>query len=136
MDSYGVVISDEMLRNATQTDAETLDLMTWKLLAYFFFLGCFRASSLQEFPLRWNGWQSELKRRAGFIGILVVLIAAVLMAFSGFYASFIREHKPLRTYANPAYFIYSAVRVRQPGRVPAESSQTLTAVGTDAQIPV
>jgi len=136
MDSYGIVISDEMLRNAIQTNAaETLDLMTWKLLGYFIFLGVLPGIIVARIPLRWNGWQSELKRRAGFIGLLVALIAAVLMAFSGFYASFIREHKQLRTYANPAYFIYSAVKYANQA-VSTESSQTLTAVGTDAQIPI
>lgn len=60
MDSYGIVISDEMLRNAIQTNAaETLDLMTWKLLGYFIFLGVLPGIIVARIPLRWNGWQSN-----------------------------------------------------------------------------
>ena len=39
-DSFGVVISEEMLTNVVQTTAgEAADLITLKLLAYFFLLG-------------------------------------------------------------------------------------------------
>jgi len=34
----------------------------------------------------------------------------MILIFSKYYASFIREHKPLRYYSNPSYFIYSLAR--------------------------
>ncbi|EKE17151.1 MAG: hypothetical protein ACD_10C00601G0001, partial [uncultured bacterium] len=54
------------------------------------------------------------------------------MSFSGFYASFLRQHKSLRGYANPAYFIYSAIKYANQA-IATKSSQSLAVVGADAQ---
>ena len=135
MDSYSIVISDEMLQNAAQTNAaETLDLMTGKLLVYFIFLGLLPAIAIARIPLRWRGWLPEMTARAGLIGILTVVTVAVVMTFSSFYASFLREHKALRSYANPAYFIYSAIKYAKQS-LSTKSNQALAVMGADAQIP-
>ena len=135
MDSYGVIINDEMLRNAAQTNAaETLDLMTVKLLAYVACLGILPAVLVARIPVRWRGWRLELRARAGLLALLVISIVAAVMPFSGFYASFIREHKALRGYANPTYFIYSSVRFANETFAMTKAT-ALTVVGADAHIP-
>ncbi len=133
MDSYGVIISDEMLRNAVQTNpAETRDLITGKLFAYLIFLGVLPAIIVAKIPLRWRGWRRELAWRAGLITGLIVIVIALVMASSSFYASFLREHKPLRSYTNPAYFTYSAIRYANQAFA-TESAETLTVLGADAR---
>ena len=135
MDSYGVIISNEMLRNAAQTNAaETLDLMTGKLILYALFLGVLPALLIARLPLRRRGWRIELRARAGLLAVLTISIVASFMPFSGFYASLIREHKALRGYANPAYFIYSSVRFANE-TLATKKTTALTVIGADAHIP-
>jgi lipid A ethanolaminephosphotransferase len=52
----------------------------------------------------------ELKRRLRLLGILVLLLILVVVPFSSGYASFIRQHKVTRFYANPIYSTYSIVK--------------------------
>ncbi len=135
MDSYGVIINDEMLRNAVQTNAaETLDLMTAKLLVYVGCLGMLPAILIARIPVRWRGWRLELRARAALLAVLAISIVAVAMPFSGFYASFIREHKALRGYANPTYFIYSGIRFANE-TFATKRATALTIIGADARIP-
>ena len=135
MDSYGIVLSDEMLQNAVQTNAaETLDLVTGKLVVYFMLLGVLPAIAIARIPVRWRGWRRELISRAGLIVLVIVIVAVVVMTFSSFYASFLREHKSLRGYANPAYFIYSAIKYANQ-TFTTKNSQALTVIGADAHIP-
>ena len=135
MDSYGVVISDEMLRNAAQTNAaEMLDLMTPKLLVYLVLLGMLPAFVVARQPLRRRGWWHEVRARAAFLGALLLVIVAAVAPFNGFYASFLREHKPLRSYANPVYPVYSAVKYGNEA-LATQTASALTVVGEDAHIP-
>ena len=135
MDSYGLVISDEMLQNAAQTNpAETRDLITGKLLIYVLFLGILPAALIAKTPLRWRGWRPELVSRIGLIGLLLAIIAVLVMTFSSFYASFLREHKSLRSYANPSYFIYSAVKYANQ-TLATKPTGALAVMGADAKIP-
>ncbi len=135
MDSYGVVVSDEMLHNAALTDvAEVRDLLNVKLLAYFALLGLVPAVLVARLPLRWRGLRSELLARLKLLGFTLVTMAGVVLAFGSFYASFSREHKALRAYANPTYYSYAAIKyLRQ--RLTPEVTTTLAPVGRDAKIP-
>lgn len=135
MDSYAVVISDDMLRNVVQTQtAEAFDLLTGKLVAYFVLLGVLPAIAVARVPLRRTGWRQGLRARAALIGTLLAIIAILVAPFGGFYASFVREHKPLRTYANPTYFFYSAIKFASESFA-TQNAYALTVVGADAHIP-
>ncbi len=135
MDSYGVVISDEMLHNAALTNvAEVRDLLNVKLLAYFVVLGLVPAVLVARLPLRWRGLRSELLARLKLLGFTLATMAGVVLAFGSFYASFFREHKALRAYANPTYYSYAAIQyLRQ--RLTPEVDTALAPVGRDAKIP-
>jgi lipid A ethanolaminephosphotransferase len=57
----------------------------------------------------------------------------VILSLSNFYSSFFREHKPLRFYANPSYYLYSSIKY-----VNSFFKSSLTAlkpIGIDANIP-
>ncbi len=135
MDSFGVIISDEMLRNVVQTNtSEALDLFTPKLLAYVLFLGLLPSIAVILAPADRPGWISALKRRILLLVALIAMIVACIAPFTSFYASFIREHKSLRNYANPTYFIYSAAKFLN-GELFPKSAKAMTLVGRDAKIP-
>ena len=111
MDSYGIVINDEMLQNAVQTNrAEARDLLNFRLLGYFLMLGLVPAILIGRIPLRWRGIRVEAIARGKLLAVVVLFMLGTVLAFGGFYASFVREHKSLRSFANPGYFIYSAVK--------------------------
>jgi lipid A ethanolaminephosphotransferase len=66
--------------------------------------------------------------------MLIAIVAVTVMTFSPFYASFLREHKSLRTYANPLYFTYSAIKLVSPS-LTGKGKQALTVIAADANIP-
>jgi lipid A ethanolaminephosphotransferase len=135
MDSYGVVINDEMLQNAVQTNlAEAGDLLNFRLLGYFVMLGVIPAAIIARIPLHWRGIRVEAIARGKLLAIIALFMVGTALAFGGFYASFLRQHKSLRSFANPGYFIYSAVKYST-GTLAVKNRQTLIAIGTDANIP-
>ena len=71
------------------------------------------------------------KTRDGVVATVVVL--GLVLLFSRFYASFFREHKPLRYYTNPTYLIYSASKYVHKNF--ASKPQTVQPLGTDAHLP-
>ncbi len=108
MSTYNVVIDDSMIRNAVQTDMhESMDLFTIKQLAYLLILGILPALLIYKTKIEYGTLKSEMILKAKAILLSVLLIVIVLFSFNKFYTSFFREHKPLRYYTNPAYWIYS-----------------------------
>lgn len=135
MDNYGVIISDDMLRNVAHTNtAEALELFNLKLLAYFAVLGVLPALAVARAPLRWSGWRVEGMARLKLFGVTVALVAGAVLLFGSFYASFFREHKALRQHANPAYFMHSTIKFA--GELFRSGSYSpITTVAADARIP-
>ncbi|MBY0269888.1 MAG: phosphoethanolamine--lipid A transferase [Burkholderiales bacterium] len=135
MDSYGVIISDDMLRNVAHTNtAEALELFNVKLLLYLAVLGILPALAVCRVPLRRQSWRGEVISRLKLLGATIVLVAGTVLLFGSFYASFFREHKELRQHANPAYYIYSTVKFAAE-RLRTVSNAPVTTVGADAVIP-
>ena len=108
MDKYNVVIDYVMIKNILQTDyEETYDLLTLRMFCYFVVLGV--APSLLIYKLR---IENVSLKKSVFIKLrnvstICALIFILLFSFSRFYTSFFREHKELRYYVNPIYYIYS-----------------------------
>lgn len=135
MDTYGIVINDEMLQNVAQTNpGEARDLLNFRLLAYFAGLGVLPALLVWKIPLQWRGWRVELFARLKLLTLLLVGMIGLILLSGGFFASFAREHKPLRSYANPTYPLYSLVKYAH-GRYATPVSQTVAVIGGDARIP-
>lgn len=135
MDGYGVVINTDMLNNVAQTNLdEARDIFTLKLLAYLVALGILPSLGVIRAKRVWRGWRTELLARLRLIGTSLLVLIGLVLVFGSFYASFVREHKALRTYANPAYYIYSAIRYLG-GSLSPGATQPLMPYGVDARIP-
>ena len=134
MDGYGVIISDDMLRNVAHTNtSEALELFNLKLLLYLTLLGILPAVAVGRVRLRWRGWRSESMARLKLLGVTLVLMIGTVLVFGSFYASFFRQHKELRQYANPTYYVYSVIKYAA-GFLKTSSSGPIKVVGADAKI--
>lgn len=135
MDTYNVVIDAGMLSNVFQTNAaEARDLLSLKLMAYLLVLGVLPGLVVARLRLAVQGWRPALLARAKLLMLLLLAMTGVILAFGGFYASFAREHKVLRTYANPAYPVYSLVKYARSHLVRPHNAPPAV-VGADAAIP-
>ncbi len=108
MITYNLVIDDDMIRNSIQTDtAEAFDLITTNMFFYLFFLGIIPSFIVYKLDIEYKSFKKELLSKVKFFISLLLIIVVIIFSFSKFYTSFFREHKPLRYYTNPTYFIYS-----------------------------
>lgn len=111
MNTYQIVIDDSMIRNSIETDLhESMDLFSFELVGYLLFLGILPSVFVYKMPLKFATFKKEALLKLKVIAISVGVIIALLLASSKFYASFFREHKPLRYYTNPTYPIYSSAK--------------------------
>jgi lipid A ethanolaminephosphotransferase len=109
MNTYNVVIDESMIRNTLQTNlSESLDLLTFKQVLYFVFLGLLPAYIVYRANISYQGFKVELWVKIKTILLMLLVIAASFFAYSKHYTSFFREHKPLRFSVNPLYWIYSS----------------------------
>lgn len=135
MDSYGVIISDDMMRNVAHTNvAETLELLNIRLLAYLTILGIVPAIAVGMAPLHLRSFRAELLARLKLCGITIILVVGTVLVFGSFYASFFREYKELRQHANPTYYFYSAIKFAAQS-LQTKSTAPIVTVGADAIIP-
>jgi len=134
MDSYGVIIDTDMIRNTMQTNfAESMDLFSFRLILYVVFLALIPSYIiLYKVKIEYKSFKKELlsKLKTAVLSFLTVLV--ILISFSKFYTSFFREHKPLRYAANPIYWVYSIGNyIHQTFDV---ISTTLQEIGRDARV--
>lgn len=135
MDTYGVIISDDMMRNVTHTNsAEAFDLFSVRMLAYVLLLGALPAVAVMKVKLVEQGGRAALLSRLKLMSGALALVIAPVLAFGGFYASFFRVNKELRQHANPVYFLYSTVKFAAQS-VTAGNAGAMKPIGTDAVIP-
>ncbi len=135
MNNYNIVIDSVMIQNVLATDSrETTDLFSVELLAYIALLGVLPAVLIYKLNLRCHPFRIELVQRMKFVGALLVLIVANVVLMGGSYASFVREHKVLRYYANPLSFMYSAGRYVDE-QLAGAASGPREVIGSDARIP-
>ncbi len=133
MNTYHVIIDDNMIRNVLQTDwHESRDLLSMKLLAYIVFLGVLPAWWVWKVPVAYGTFKREVLAKGKTVVASLVLIALLLFSFSKYYASFFREHVPLRYNTNPTFWIYNSVYYlyEQFSHTPT----SIRPIGTDAKI--
>ncbi len=108
MNSYNTIIDDSMIENIVSTDfSESLDLFSFKLMLYVVFLGVLPSFFIYKIKISFRtGWQ-EFLSRIKLISLTLISVLLVVFVYSDFYSSFFREHKPLRYYANPSYYVFS-----------------------------
>lgn len=108
MNTYNVILDDTMIQNAMETNInESMDLLTWKLIAYFFFLGILPSLLIYRVPVAYGSFKEEVWGKTKCIALMILISLVMLFSFNRFYTSFFRENKPLRYYTNPTFCLYS-----------------------------
>ncbi len=134
MNRYNIVVDTTMLTNVAETDSrEVQDLVNPGMLLSLLVLGVFPALLILKTRIVCHGFGREIWNRARLSGAAVLLMVVSLLPFSAFYASFFREHKILRYYANPVTVLYSAERFAE--ATFDQGNTEITMLGLDARIP-
>jgi len=108
MDNYNVVIDYIMIQNTLETNlAETLDLLSPKLLYYVLLLGILPSFFVYTVNIESVNWKKSALNKIKAMLISLLVIVGIVLTFSKFYTSFAREHEFLRHYTNPTYYLYS-----------------------------
>jgi len=105
---YGVIMNKEMMRNVIQTDAaEVGALLNPELWLHVAMFGVLPALLVWRVRLPSTPYKSQLRQRAlAILGALAIAVVC-LFASSANYATFFREHKPVRFTLNPAAQVIS-----------------------------
>lgn len=111
MDHYKVIVDIVMLDNIIHTDSKELaGVLSLGLLFRALFFGIIPAWLVIKYFPKSENTLSEFKSRLPILGILVLSIVLLVVPFTASYASFWREHKITRFYANPTYSAYSVIK--------------------------
>jgi lipid A ethanolaminephosphotransferase len=134
MDTYDVVIDTHMIENVLQTNLnESADLFSVTLILYVALIGIIPSILIYRVSFRDEGIKAVLIEKAKLFGAALGIALVVLVVFNKNYTSFFREHKPLRYYANPAYYFYSVGHYVQKSL--SHPYAGLQVIGKDATIP-
>lgn len=107
---YGAIMNQEMMRNVVQTDRDEVSaLMSPDLWLHIGLLGLIPAVLVWRVRLPRTSWRRQLGQRGLAIVVALSLSLAGMFANSADYASFFREHKPVRYTLNPAAQIVSMI---------------------------
>ena len=108
--SYGAVINSDMIRNVFETDTmEVGALIDGTLLTYLFVLGVLPALLVWRVDLPAPRWVSAASRTHCFLVAGLVICATCAFSFSAAYASFLREHKPVRYLISPGSMVAGTI---------------------------
>ncbi|MEK6198857.1 phosphoethanolamine transferase [Psychrobacter sp. Pi2-51] len=133
-DAYGTIFDTNMLINSIQTDqGEAMGLMSLSFFIRVFLLGVIPAViiakiRIKRVPLRRALWQKALTLTSS-----IALMAVCLLPFGDQYATFFRQHKMVRSYANPITPIYSVIKLGTDYVEKLRRPDTLTLHATDAK---
>jgi len=133
-DAYGTIFDTNMLINSIQTDQrEAMGLMSLSFFTRVFILGIIPAViiakiRIKRVPIRRALWQKALTLTSS-----IALIAVCLLSFGDQYATFFRQHKIVRSYANPITPIYSVIKLGTDYVEKLRRPDTLTLHATDAK---
>jgi lipid A ethanolaminephosphotransferase len=132
MNNYNIVIDETMIQNTIETNtSEIFDLFNIKLFTYLIFAGILPSIIIYKIKIKYRSFKKELLSRIITVVTSIIIIFLAAFPVSAFYTSFLREHKPLRYYTNPTYFIFST------GKYIAQNlsggQKAITPIGEDAK---
>ncbi len=134
MNSYHIVIDEDMLQNILETNfQESLDLFSINMLLYVLLLGILPAYLVLKAPITYASFTTESWSKIKVIAIIAVILTSMFFGFSKAYTSFVREHKPIRYYINPLYYLFSTGKYL--ANLSKVNSQPLKIIGAQATIP-
>ena len=133
-DAYSTIFDTSMLINSMQTDqGEAMGLMSLSFFIRVFVLGIIPSVviaklNIKRAPLRRALWQKAVTSM-----LSIALVAICLLPFGDQYATFFRQHKMVRSYANPITPIYSVIKLGTDYVDELRRPDTLTLHATDAK---
>ena len=134
MNTYHVVIGKAMIRSALETNThEALGLFNLKMLLYNLFLGILPAWLVYKTPVVYRPWKRELWAKIKTLVVLLLIAGGIALSAGAFYASFFREHRPLKDYTNPYWWIKSSISYVKHS-IRRSGPKTLKVIGTDAKV--
>ncbi|MBP9681221.1 MAG: phosphoethanolamine--lipid A transferase [Bacteriovorax sp.] len=108
MDSYGSILDEVMVLNILHTDKnEAFDLFSFKLVLYFVFLGVIPSILIYKTKLEVFSFKNEMFARGKSFLVSLTIVFVMLLSFGKNYATFFRQHRTLRSYTNPTFYIFS-----------------------------
>lgn len=111
-DTHGTIVNDAMIFNIIKTDLnEMYDLVNLKSLLTMFFLGIVPSLLVFKTEIKESTFKKELVLKLKVIFSSLAIISLLLVSNGKSFASFFREHKPLRYYTNPTFMVYSTGKV-------------------------
>lgn len=133
-DAYGTIFDTNMLINSMETDqAEAMGLFAPSLVIRVLMLGVLPAFLISKIRLKRLTWQRSILQKTATLIVSIALIAACLVPFGDQYASFFRQHKQVRSYANPITPIYSLFKLGENHVDELRRPDTFTLHATDAK---
>lgn len=134
IDKFGIIIDKTMFLNIANSDLKEIkELLNIKLIIYLLTLGFLPSLLLYKIKITYLSKKVELISRFKTLGFSFAIIIVLLFSFGKFYASFLRENKPLRYYTNPTYYIFSAGKYVS--QLMSTSHDQIEPIGEDAKIP-
>lgn len=117
MSQYGAIMNQEMMRNVLQTDhAEVTALLNADVVLHGVLLGLVPALLVWRVRLPEIRWRTQMGQRALAIVVALGVAVAGMFASSADYATFFREHKPVRYTLNPTAQVISMAGLIAGGR--------------------
>jgi lipid A ethanolaminephosphotransferase len=133
MNSYHVIIDETMIQNMLQTNVdESMDLLSLKQLFYFLFLGVLPSVLVYKSKIEYTSFKKESLSKVKVLSLSLLVILVLVFSFSKHYTSFFREHKPLRFYVNPSYWIFSVGKYA--AMTLKDTKHVLIPIGMDAKV--
>ncbi|MGP4863544.1 phosphoethanolamine transferase [Psychrobacter sp. T6-5] len=133
-DAYGTIFDTNMLINSLETDqAEAMGLFAPSMVIRVLLLGVLPAFIISKIRLKRFTWQRSILQKTATLILSIAVIAACLLPFGDQYASFFRQHKQVRSYANPITPIYSTIKLGENYINELRRPDTFTLHATDAK---
>lgn len=130
-DTYGVFIDKDMVRNLFETDTrEAGALLNFRFFGYVLLLGVLPSFIVWRSEVRPLGFKQHLIQRVLFLVAGVGVSALLVFAFSAYYSSFLREHKPLRYLLSPGAAIQGTIQYVRSTIPDANANQLIDKTGT------
>lgn len=133
VNSYGIFIDREMIRNIMETDVrEATELFSWKLLLYFIVLGLIPSALVVRTPIRYASLPKELLNKVlVWLGSALV-VGLIAVGFYQDYASLFRNHREFRNLIVPIGYVYASYSYTK--RQLRSPPPALVPIGEDAML--
>ncbi len=133
-DAYGTIFDTNMLINSLETDqAEAMGLFAPSMVIRVLLLSVLPAVIISKIRLKRFTWHRSILQKTATLILSIAVIAACLLPFGDQYASFFRQHKEVRSYANPITPIYSTIKLGENYVNELRRPDTFTLHATDAK---